>query len=446
MRSSLSSLLLPAALLLSSPWASAEPTVTVVAEEPVYTLVSPDNGAGPLWCYGCTQVVRDGKNVIISQMETGEGVPLLCNTRWILLSRGEEGWKPFAEAEGYRQREPCPLGVTKDAGLFLYVNDSLTPPGTHYLECEPHLLNFKDTQPGTTPKKLSPKWDEEQPYYTDHSYRGFGVDGPNNELLMLNIDAKTSIQHWCHLDQNGTTLANGAITFPIRSAYLQAALSNRSAHILAISDIVEPVDEWREYKFAQSQKKWDYVFRILYYTWTPDTTKAGFAEPIEIANVDKTGGFISNQDLWIAPDGSAYLMYREQEVQSALMRDKFMPDGSLIPSLHVAVVKDGKIVDRIVLVEGTDARAPGHARFHATPDGKLYALTNINGEGGGNVLLQVYPKVENPVEIPVPLKSAFGSFCLANTRAGCEPSNTIDIFGYAGGGSGVMSYAQLTLK
>ena len=160
--------------------------------------------------------------------------------------------------------------------------------------------------------------------------------------------------------------------------------------------------------------------------------------------MDKTGGYINNQDLWIAPDGSAYLMYREQEVQSALLRDKFVPDGSLIPSIHIAVVKDGTIVDRQLLIEGSETSTPGNARFHATPDGKLYALAYVGGTG--NVLLQVYPKVENPTPIPVPLASPFSSFSLANTRAGCAPSNTIDIFGYAGGGSGVLSYAQLTLE
>jgi hypothetical protein len=421
----------------------AAPVVSVITEEPVYNLVSPGNGAGPLWCYGCTQIVRIGDDVIVSQMETGKDVPLLCNTRWKLLSRTEKGWESFAEPEGYRQREPCPVGVTKDNGLFLYVNDSLTPPGTHYKECEPHLLNFASTDTGVVSTKLSPRWDEEQPYYTDHSYRGFGVDGPSNELIMLNIDAKTSIQHWCHLDTAGNTLANGAITFPIRSAYLQAALHNRSAHVLAISDIVEPIEEWRAYKFAQTQRKWDYVFRILYYTWTPDTTKTSFSKPIEIANVDKTGGYISNQDLWVAPDGSAYLMYREQEVQSALLRDKFMPGRSLTPSLHIAVVKDGTIVDRQVLIEGTETRSPGNARFHATPDGKLYALAYV---AGANVLLQVYPRVEDRAPIPVDLKAPFTSFCLANTRAGCMPSSTIDIFGHTAGGGNVMAYAQLTFE
>jgi len=333
-----------------------------------------------------------------------------------------------------------------EAGIFLYVNDSLTPPGTHYLECEPHLLHFADVADGAKPVKLSPVWNIEAPYFTDHSYRGFAADRASNEVLMLNIDAKTSIQHWSHLDGAGKTLGNGGISFPIRAAYPQVALKGGSAHVMAIGDIVEPVEAWREYKSSQTGQQWDYVFRILYYTWTPDIRKAGFAEPIEIANVDATAGAIRNEDLWIAPDNSALLLYREQEVQSTMMRDKFFPEGSLTPSLYMAVVREGKIVDRQVLIAGSDTLSPDHARFHATPDGKVYALTYVSGAAPGNYLYQVYPRGENPEAIPVPLSAPFVAFCLANTRAGCAPSDTIDIFGYAGGGPGVMSYAQLRLE
>ncbi|MCF6287281.1 MAG: hypothetical protein L3K26_19175, partial [Candidatus Hydrogenedentes bacterium] len=351
--------------------------------------------------------------------------------------------RAVAEAEGYRQREPCPIGVTNEGGFFLSVNDSLTPPGTLYKECDPHLLRFASTVTGQSPEKIAPQWNIEQPYFTDHSYRGYGVDGPNNEVLLLNIDAKTSIQHWGHLDATGKTLANGQITFPIRSAYAQVALKNRSAHVMAISDIVEPVEAWRTFKFAQTQRKWDYVFRILYYTWTPDIDKSAFSEPIEVANVDKTGGYINNQDLWIAPDGSAFILYREHEVQTALLRDEFFPDASTIPSIHVAVVKDGKVVDRTVLVEGSESNIPGHARFHESADGTLYAMVYVGGE---NVLMQVYPKLEAPAAIKIPLKTPFTFFCLANTRAGCAPSNTIDVFGRTTTGGNMLAYAQITLE
>jgi hypothetical protein len=418
-----------------------------MVEEDVYTLVSPSNGAGPLWCYGCTQIVRVGEDVIVSQMETGEDVPLLCNTRWRLLRREADGWQAFAEAEGYRQREPCPVGLTSENDLFLYVNDSLTEPGTHYQDCEPHLLRFGLDAPTDAPRKLSPQWSG-TPYYTDHSYRGFGVDAERDELLLLNIDAKTSVQHWAHLTAEGETLGNGGITFPIRACYPQVALKNRSAHVMAIGDIVEPVDAWRTYKFEQTQRKWDYVFRILYYTYTPKIGEQGFSEPIEIANVDDSAGAISNQDLWIAPDGTAYVLYREQEIQTAMMRDKFFPDkpdSALRPSLLLAVVRNGEVVERRALIAGTLELAPGHARFHESTDGTLYVVVNVSGSEAGNKLLQVYPKPDEGTLVSIPLKNAFGSFCVASVRAGCKPSDTLDIFGHTTSGT-TLSYAQIRLK
>ncbi len=421
------------------------PTLTVVAEEEVYTLVSPGNGSGPMWSFGCTSIVRDGGRVIVSQMETGEGVPLLCNTRWKLLERDNGAWKVFAEAQGYRQREPCPIGITADRGLFLSVNDSLHPAGAQYLDCEPHLLHFSLDDLAVAPVKVSPKWDIEKPYFTDHSYRGYGVDGPGNRLLLLNIDAETSIEHWALMDTSGKTLANGGISFPIRSCYPQVAVKGNAGHVMAIEDIVEPVEEWRKFKFEQTKQKWDYVFRILYYTASPDLTSTPFSAPIEIANVDATAGHISNHDLWIAPDGSAYILYSEREVSSAMMRDKFFPDKTLHNSLKLAIVKDGAIVARHTLVQGSDTLDGGHARFHEAADGRLYAVAYIAGGDTGNYLMPIYPKPEPESRVKIPLNAPFGSFFLAGVRGGTLPSNTIDIFGHAKSGE-VLSYAQVALN
>ncbi|MBX3176146.1 MAG: hypothetical protein KF886_02180 [Candidatus Hydrogenedentes bacterium] len=420
------------------------PTPVVLAEESVYTFVSPDNGSGPLWSFGCTSIVRSGDEVIVSEMETGEGVPRLCNTRWRLLQRTDDGWKMFQEAEGYRQREPCSIGVSAEGELFLYANDSLHPPGAEYLDCEPHLLRFSLRDKATPPVKLSPVWNIESPYFTDHSYRGYGVDGPRGEALMLNIDANTSIQHWAHLDRAGKTLANGAITFPIRSCYPQVALKDRSAHVLVIGDIVEPVEAWRAFKSEQTGQKWDYVFRILYYTWTPDTLATPFAEPIEIANVDDTAGHIRNEDLWVAPDGAAYLLYHETEVHTPMMRDKFFPDKTVGYRLHLAVVRDGVVAERHVLQPDTISPGAGFGRFHETPDGRVYAVVYLANEDPGNYLLPIYPQVDPHAKVKIPLQKPISAFSLAGVRSGTAPSNTIDILGY--GGNSDMVYAQVELR
>jgi len=422
---------------------SQSPFVEVKAEEDVYTVVSPNNGSGPMWSYGCTSIARLGDSVYVSQMETGEGVPLLCNTRWRLLKREDGKWNLVAEADGYRQREPCSVATTSGSELYLYVNDSTQPPGTKYGNCIPHLVKFMFKDDKFERVDIMPSWVGE-PYYTDHSYRGFAADSDAGRLLMLNIDAKTSVQNACLLSSSGKTLAKGAITFPIRACYPQVAVRGDAVHVLAVGDIVEPVEEWRTYKFEQTKREWDYVFRILYYALTPDLTATPFAPPIEIANVDKTAGYIGNQDLWVSPTGEAYIMYTETEVASTLMRDKFFPGKSVIPSLLLAVVKDGAVVSRRVLIAGNETVSPGCARFHVAQDGALFAVLWIGGAHPGNYLMRIQPAQGDVSMIPIPFKKPLGSFSLASVRAGNRPSNVIDILGQAS--DDTMAYAQVAIR
>jgi hypothetical protein len=384
-----------------------------------------------------------GSRVIVSEMETGKDVPLLANTRWRLLERTPQGWQRIDEAEGYRQREPCVLATDAKSTVFLNVNDSTTPPGTKYGACDPYLLAYDLSAAPPTPRRIAPAWTG-TPNFTDHSYRGFAADATAGRLLMFNIDAKTSVQNWCLLTMQGKALRNGSISFPIRACYPQAALQNGGAHILAVGDIVEPIEEWRKYKFDQTQSTWDYVFRILYYAATPDLEKQDFAAPIEIANVDKTAGYIGNQDLWIAPNGDAYILYAEREVASALLRDKFFPGKSVINSLQLVVVRNGAVIERRTVIAGTDAEQAGHARFHVTPEGTVYGLTYLTGSQARDVLMQVYPAIEKPEMIPVPFKTPFTSFLLASVRAGNAPSRTIDVLGIRTSGE-TISYGEVII-
>jgi hypothetical protein len=433
---------LSAVAVLSLP-AFGVPAVTVAAEEEIYDFVNPDNGSGPLWSFGCSPIARVGEAVYVSQMETGKDVPPLSNTRWRLLRRDAGGWRMLAEADAFRQREPCVLAQGPAGELFLYVNDSTQPPGAMYGNCQPHLLRFLVKGDTVEQQPVMPVWRGE-PYYTDHSYRGYAADPAHGQLLMLNIDAKTGVEHACLLSTAGETLANGSITFPIRSCYPQVSLRDGAVSVMAIGDIVEPVEEWRKYKHEQTQRDWDYVFRILYLAETPDLRGQDFGNPLEIANVDATGGHISNKDLWVSPEGEAYLMYTEREVASALLRDKFFPGKSILDTLKVAVVKGGQVISRRTLLEGTDQRAPGDARFHVTPEGVVYAVLNVTGEDAGNKVLQVYPPLDAAPLIPIPLKTPFSSFLLASVRAGNAPSNLIDMYGHTTSGE-KLCYAQIRI-
>ncbi|MGI6461508.1 MAG: hypothetical protein ACOX5J_15700 [Candidatus Hydrogenedentales bacterium] len=419
------------------------PAVTIVHEETVYTHSPANNGSGPFWSSGCTILTRLGDTVLLSEMETGQDVPPLCNTRWRLHSRTEAGWSLFAEAEGYRQREPTLLASTGSDVFYLYVNDSTEPPGTKYGPCTPYLLKFHLDNPGS-PEALRPAW-EGEPTFTDHSYRGYAADRGAGELLMLNIDAKTTEENWCHLKADGEVLGNGKISFPIRACYPQVALKDKAAYVLAISDIREPVEEWADYKFEQTQNTWDYVFRILYFTWTPHIGSQAFSPPLEIANVEATAGHIFGQDLHIAPNGDAYILYTQREVSSALMRDKFFPDLSIVDSLHLALVREGQIIDRKTIIEGSETSQPGSARFHIAANGDCYALIYATIDNAqGNYLIPMNSPQDAPPLIPVPLRQPLSMFLLASPRAGNAPSNTIDLAG--AGPAGAIVYAQIALE
>src|SRR4030042_2189031 len=98
-------------------------------EEVVTSYTPANNGAGPLWCYGSTGIARQGGDVYLSVIETGEDVPLLCNTRWAFWVRSADGWKLAQAEKEYRQREPCPLAVFQEGPVFLSVNPSTQPAG-----------------------------------------------------------------------------------------------------------------------------------------------------------------------------------------------------------------------------------------------------------------------------------------------------------------------------
>ncbi|MBW7863574.1 MAG: hypothetical protein GX580_06390 [Candidatus Hydrogenedens sp.] len=416
-------------------------TVHVEAEEEVYQFTNPNNGSGPMWSHGNTGIALLNGTPWVSQMETGEGVPPLCNTRWRLLERTENGWQMRAESETFNQREPCPLAAANGA-LFLSVNDSTQPLGTQYGECLPHVLRFTPDGDGLVKTALLPQWTEKH-YFTDHSYRGYAADPEAGRLLLLNIDAKTSVQHACILSESGETRAVGSVSFPVRACYPHVSLRGNAAHVLAVGDIVEPVKEWREYKFAQTGQNWDYVFRILYYTATPDLAAAPFCVPVEIANVDGTAGAVSGHDLWIAPDGAAHILYTERKTASALMRDKFFPGNSILNRLMLAVVRDGAVVSRRVLVEGAENAEPGAARFHVAADGAVFALLHMSGGDGGAKVMRVFPSEEDAAPVSVPLLEPLSSFSLAGVRAGNPPSDTIHAIGPIGNS---MRYARLTLE
>lgn len=429
---------------------ASELTLVVEIEEEVARCAPANNGAGPLWCYGAPLVVRQGSDVFVSALETGVGVPPLSNTRPRLYrKRGDGAWDLLHASSSFRHREPCPLVGLADGAVFLSLNPSLEPPGNHYGRCDPHLAVFAKPDAHAEPTILRPPWPKDATF-TDHSYRGAATDRSTGELLVLNIDAATSAQHYALRDAKGQWARAGKIRFPLRACYPQVALRDGAAHVLAISDIVEPHDAWRVYKHAKTKQGWDYVFRRLFYAAARDLRQKDFSEPVEVESVDATAGHIGNQDLWIGPDGAAHILFRRQNVQSALLRDRFFPGTPLATSLVWVVLKDGKEVRRETLldsVEGREGPLLGNSRFHAMDSQRLFVVFGVSGVEGGkpvheNRVLQLLPERGAPQRIP--LQEPFSLSFTACERGGSAPSATLDLFGVGGNGER-LRYARVRL-
>jgi hypothetical protein len=407
---------------------------TVVLEEVVTSYQAADNGAGPLWCYGSPLVVRQGNEVSVSIIETGKDVPPLCNTRWQLWRRDSSGWRIASQEADYRQREPCPLVGLKPGELLLSANPSTEPTGTQYGACEPVLIRFADADGGLTTTQEKPVWSGD-PHFTDHSYRGLAADAWRGEVILLNIHARTSAEFISHRDSRGIWHARGEIEFPIRAAYPQAALRDGAAHVLAIGDIQEPVPEWCELKAAHLKRQWDYVFRRLFYTYSPDLEGEPFIAPLEIDTVDDTAGHITNLDLHVDANGTAHLLYLKQKHVHAFLRDKYFPGESLSKELAYVVIRSGSVEMRRTLCKPTAEGGfePSYARFHVGPQERIYVVAagpNAT-EAGTSFENRLFPVDDAADFSKLPLEHPFRTFFTSSPRGGSHPSSELDLFGTA---------------
>jgi len=426
------------ALGFGHPQEAAPPAVRVAAEETVAACGDPKNGAGWTWCYGAPLITRAGDRVFASVMEVGEGVAPLCNTRPRVFERGPDGWKLLWTPREFLEREPAPIAAARDGRLFVSINPLLDPSKSRQGPSRPHVLRLL---PGN-PAELAPSWPAGS-RFSEHSYRGLAVDRARGDLLLLNQDvADLDRTAWAYLDSSGAGTRSGGIRFPIRACYPQVFLRDRAACVLAIGDIVEPVEDWRKHKFEKTQRKWDYVFRRLFLSWTPDLEKKEFSPPAEIETVEATGGHIQNLDLWLDARGGAHALYIVRN-STPILRDRYFPGLKLRQSLVHAVIRDGAVTSRETLAEGGEGfpdGGPAWARFHAAPGGRLFVLATVAGK---LLVRRVLPSRSAAAEAP--LKEPLGLFFTATERGGTEPSTTVDVLGAASKDYGTIRYARLLL-
>jgi hypothetical protein len=435
----------------------------VEVEEDVYSYKPADNGAGPMWCHGSTCLVRIGEDVFASGLETIAGAKPLNNCRWMLFRRGPQGWqKTCVDASG-RTREPCPLAGFPDGRLFLSANPTLnTDPNAYAGPARPEILQFAANDPSKPAQRLLPAWSE-QPKFSEHSYRSFAADGPNRELILLQNVGYTHAE-WTFLDREGRWSSRGQLAWPwgaqyarpqpIRVCYPNVALRNREVHFCGVSDIIEPNEAWRTFKRQLTGNEWDYDFRRLFYTWSPDITTGKFQPWVEVASREKTCGWVTPGDLWVASNGDVHVLWTERALDERL-REKFFPGQKQSHSLNHAVIRQGTVVSRQTLLaaeEGKSNERPGRGRFQMTPDKRLFVIFYVQGAGSDgrsvseNRLLEILADGSASDSVRVPLTRPFTEFYTATPRAGSPPSQTLELLGVRQGSSATISYAKIQIN
>ncbi len=440
---------------------SRGPAPVVEAEDVVFTYSASDNGAEPTWCHGSSCIVRVGGHLFISGEETIPGAKPLNNVRWVLYERVGERWEVVAKGTG-RTREPCPVVCFPSEGkLFLSDNPTLTPPDQYRGPARPEVLEFpaaRATDPYTT---LLPEWGGE-PEFTEHSYRSFAADGERNEMVLFQNIGYTHSE-WSFRDGEGKWSAQGQLSWPwggeyptpqpIRVCYPTVALKEGKAYFCGVSDIVEPYPEWREYKRQVSGRDWDYDFRRLFFTWSDDIAAGQFHDWIEVSSRDKTCGWLFPCDLWVGPDRAVHLIWTERAIDVRL-RAKFFPAEKQSQALMYAIVRDGEVQSKRPLVLSTeDGGGPvvGDARFHTTPDGRLFVFYCADGDGPDgkrlpeNRLMEIRPDGSQGESVRVDLQHPVRRFFTTTWRAGCAASDLIEIYGRRVGEGDVMAYARVKI-
>lgn len=457
MKTSLTTFIISSSFLLRA--ADLAPVVEI--EEDVYTYTNANNGAGPMWCSGSTALVRSGDHVFASGLETVPDAKPLNNCRWMLFHRGPNGWERVRVDDG-RTREPSPLAASYGGRVFLSANPTLgSGPQPNGGPARPDVLQFAASDPKAAPVSLTPTWSGE-PKFTEHSYRSFAADGTAGEFILFQNIGYTHAE-WTLRDCTGKWSAQGQLKWPwgaeydkpepIRVCYPNVALRKRAVHFFGVSDVVEPYKAWREFKRELTGQQWDYDFRRLFYTWTRDITKEPFAEWVEIASRDKTCGWVSPGDLWLAPNGDVHLLWSERAIDERL-RAKFFPEARQSHTLNYAVVREGKVIRRRTLMESTEDK-PGitgsAGRFHATPDHRLFVVCYASGteadgrSGAENRILEILPDGSPSAPVRLPLAKPFTSYFTTTVRGGSPPARTLEMLGPRAGNGNTISYAKVRL-
>jgi hypothetical protein len=271
------------------------------------------------------------------------------------------------------------------------------------------------------------------------------VDRVNREILLLIMEQTDEHYQPTLLGRDGQWQPLPLLKFPVRGCYPQVQLSDRRAHVLAIGDIVEPVDEWRQAKSEKFKREWDYVFRRLFYAWSPDLEADGFQPSVEIDSVDETAGYIINLDLHVDADHRAHVLYLKMPYQHAFMRDRWFPGEAMTVSLEYVVLEKSQVILRKTLRQGLaeeelsdsqDLMKLNYGRFHPLPDGTLGVVYSgsWSGQGGETESGMFLTRLSDAGEIEATTRLAAerpltGTFFTNTPRGGSDVGHRLDLVG-----------------
>ena len=448
--------------LFPSVLAVASPEVTVEVEELVYRYESANNGAGPMWCAGSTSLFRHGETIFASALETLSEEKPLNNCRWVLMERTEAGWKRRYVDRG-RTREPAPMVGFHDGQVFVSGNPTLgAGPEPGGGPARPDIFQFRAGSDGGDPVQLFPRW-QGQPAFREHSYRSFAADGERGAFILFQNIGYAHAE-WTYRNGDGEWAAAGKIEWPmgedydpprpLRLCYPNVALKDGAVHFFGIGDIVEPNPAWRDFKTELTGRKWDYVFRRLYYSSSPDIETKPFGQWVEIASREPTAGFLWPCDLWLDTANRVHLLWTDQAIDTRL-RERFFPEARQSNALNYAILEDGRIVAQKTLLkveEGEPGLVAGRCRFHVTPDHRLFVVGYFSGaeEDGQpiaeNRLIEIRSGGELGIPISLKLERPFNHFFTSTPRAGSKVSDYLDLLGTQSGLSQSISYARIRLE
>jgi len=415
------------------------PQPQIEREDHVFSVPDSVSGAGPMWCFGNTLIVREGDDVFISGVERVPDANPLNTWRWVLYQCTESSWQVRQKDEAYLQREPCPIALLDGGRLMMSVNPSLAPEQERG-PARPEVLEFAVNQPDKLARTLHPGWNGSPPF-CEHSYRSFVVDRQQGEILLIQNIGYAHAE-WSLCDATGQWSHCGRIAWPwgaeydrpqpIRICYPSVALVDRKAYVFGTSDILEPYSAWADYR-AELGLPREYDFRRVFFTWTDDITSQPFRPWKELGTRDRTAGKLRVTDLHVDANGRAHLLWTERAIDEQL-RERFFPDARQWYALNYAVIdSDGRTDHRHLFYSAGESprREATFARFHVARDGHLLVLYAIDAEDdtSGNYLAEVAGDMSVGEPVRLPCKTPLHLFMTPTLRAGNERSDVIDMMG-----------------